>query len=178
MIRRIIRGVTIVFAAVVVALAIALGLFYYSIRPPSAERIAERFSADRVSYERLRGMIEADPALDRLAAWGVEIARSPPVRRLPAGDLSADRYNEYMSLLKKIGADEIGRSDPQSLDFYVGIWASGWTGDTVHISVRWLSQKPDHQVEGADDFDKTSIQHKGDLVYMHIDGNWYLVKDW
>jgi hypothetical protein len=158
--------------AVVALLLFVLGLLN---RPPSEKMLVQNFQNHRASYERLRDMLLADDGLERVASWGVETTDSA-VAKPPAGRFPVRRYDEYVALLKDVGAKGAFRDRGQNSDVGITVWASGWAGDTRHIAIYWMNHKPSNEVSSLDDFYRTP-KPRGP-VFRHIDGNWFLWADW
>lgn len=155
-----------------IALLGALKLIFPSSRPPNDTVLVEGFHSHRADYERLREMFVDDARIVRIAEWGVETRESPVARMPPEGGLSTDRFQQYLGLLKRAGAQSIYRN---SQEIGISVWATGWGGNTRHIDVVWTEKEPPRKVAILDDFYRDSSRPKG--VYRHLDGNWYLWAD-
>jgi hypothetical protein len=122
-------------------------------------------------------MLTEDRDLVRVADWGVETTKTVGTSKPPAGGFPANRYNEYLSLLKEVGAAGAFRgrgNPPESVGMLV--YASGFAGDTRHMNLCWLAHEPGNQVSSLDDFYKSPKPRNP--VYRHIEGGWYLWADW
>jgi len=86
------------------------------------------------------------------------------------------RYQEYLALLKEIGASRVDRGGDDPLDVSFGTWGSGWGGDTRHLEITWLERKPANTVISLDAFYRTDKPRTPS--YVHIEGNWYIWADW
>jgi hypothetical protein len=147
----------ILLAAMLFALAIN--------RPPKETQLLQSFHAHRADYQRLQVMLLSDQRLLRVANWGVDTTDSGIVRP-PQGGFPLDRYDEYLSLLKSTGGAWAFRDrGDQPGAVGVGIWASGFGGDTKHIEICWLRSEPFSQTK------------EPPARYEHIEGNWYIRKD-
>ena len=145
-------------------------------RPPTEAGLIRNFYEHRSDYERLRDMLVADPEVVRVADWGVETVHSGIVHP-PQGGFPSDRYREYLARLQEMGAKWAFRDRGASPDEVgVGMWASGFAGDTRHIEICWLKQEPTNQVSSLDAFYKMPKPRKP--VFRHIDSDWYLWADW
>jgi hypothetical protein len=146
-------------------------------RPPDEKQLIENFYAHRLAYEELRSMLQADSDVVRIANWGVQTTKSPVARVPPQGDFPVNRYEEYLVLLKQVGGKWAFRGEGSRSGLVgIGVWASGWGGDTRHVEICWLDYEPDNRVASLDDFYRTSKPRHP--AFRHIDGNWYLWADW
>ena len=152
--------------------------FFLPNNPPKENKVIENFNAHRAAYERLRDMLLADKEVLRVASWGVETTTSVGGSSIPpAGDFPVARYNQYLALLKEtggIGAFRGRGEHPESIS--IGVWASGFAGDTRHVAICWREHEPPNQVASLEDFYKTPKPRRP--VFRHVDGNWYLWADW
>jgi hypothetical protein len=120
-------------------------------------------------------MLSEDKGVTQVAAWGVDWNDSLDWKIPPAGGMPVTRYQEYLALLKEIGASKVGREDdPPEVSF--GVWAYGWAGDTRHVWVCWLEREPKNNVASLEAFYKTEKPRTPS--YVRIDGNWYIAADW
>ena len=164
-----------------VLLAALCGLFVYvfpNSKPPKERELIENFYAHRSAYERLRDMLLADKEVLRVASWGVETTKSGGGKIVPPeGGFPVSRYDEYLGLLREthgFGAFR-GRGDaPDSVS--IGVWATGWGGNTRHIHVVWRESRPSNLVTSLDDYYRTAKPR--DPAFRYIDSNWYLWADW
>jgi hypothetical protein len=142
--------------------------------PPKESAVIQNFYTHRSAYERLRDMLLEDRELDRVAGWGVQTTNTVVTSKPPAGDFPLKRYNEYLVLLKETGGVGAFRDSPESVG--VLVYASGWAGDTRHVSICWLEHAPGNVIASLDDFYRTPKPRSP--VYKHIEGNWYIWADW
>jgi hypothetical protein len=172
-------GAGVLIAVVLCLLIAALGIFLFFPQrsPPKEAQVIRNFEGHRAAFERLRGMLIEDQDLVRVADWGVETTKSMGIRKPPEGNFPVDRYQEYLSLLKEVGAAGAFRArgnPPESVGMFV--YVSGFAADTRHMNVCWLTREPENQVSSLDDFYKTPKPRNP--VYRHIEGKWYLWADW
>jgi len=173
----------VIATAVLICFALALGLVVIMVillphkSPPREKQVVEDFYVHRVAFERLRDMLIEDKNLVRVADWGVQTTTSMATKERPTGDFPADRYSQYLALLKEVGG--IGahrdRRDPPA-DVCIWIYASGWAGDTRHLDVCWEAQVPAPQIASLEEFYKTPKPRKP--AFRHVESNWYLWADW
>jgi len=166
----------VIFLSAVVVLG---GIFLYvraSNTPPGEKKLVESFHAHRTDYERLRDMLQADEQLVRVASSGVETTESPVMHIPPEGGFPTSRYNDYLVLIKQIGGISAFRRRGEHPEVGIGMWASGWAGNTRHVEICWLDQEPTNQTHSLDDYYLTPKPRSP--VFRHIDGNWYLWADW
>jgi hypothetical protein len=173
------RRIAIILLAVVLSVValIASLLIVVSIssRPPKEAKIMRDFSAHRAEYEQLRNMFLTDKDLETVADWGVIKTGSLTTRKPPDGGVSVKRYQEYLALLKVIGAPRIDRLE-EPLDVSIGVWGSGFAGVTRHVEISWLEHEPSNIVVSLDAFYRTPKPRSP--AYEHIEGNWYIWADW
>jgi hypothetical protein len=166
----------VVFSLSVVAfIACCSIILSISSRPPKESKIFSDFNTHRASYERVRTMLSEDKGVTGVATWGIEREDSLIWKVPPDGGMPVKRYQEYLALLKEIGASRVGQGgDPLEVSFLV--WASGFAGDMRHIDVSWLEREPPNTVVSLDAFYRTAKPRRPS--YVHIDGNWYIWADW
>jgi hypothetical protein len=144
---------------------------------PKEDQVIRNFYAHRAAFEQLRDMLIEDNKLIRLADWGVQTTTSMATSELRTGDFPVDRYNQYLGLLKEVGAIGAHRDRSQpSASVCVWIYASGWAGDTRHLDLCWENEVPANQVASLDDFYKTPKPRRP--AFRHVESNWYLWADW
>jgi hypothetical protein len=147
-----------------------------SSRPPKEGKIVSDFRAHRASYERVRAMLSEDKGVTGVAPWGVERENSLVWKIPPDGGMPVKRYQEYLALLKEIGASRVGQGGGDPLEVSFGTWGSGFGGDTRHVEVSWLEREPPNTVISLEAFYRTDKPRSPS--YVHIDGNWYIWADW
>ena len=171
------RRFTIIMFSVVALIASFFVIVTISSRPPKEGKIVSYFRAHWASYERLRTMLteDKDKGVEGVATWGIQPEGSPLWKIPPDGGMPVERYQQYLVLLKEIGADrvDLGR-DPLEVSFPV--WGSGWGGDTRHVEVSWLEREPSNTAISLDAFYRTAKPRSPS--YVHIDGKWYIWADW
>lgn len=122
---------------------------YFAGAPPEESKLIANFDAHRGVYEQLREMLIADQDLRHVAPWGVETSQSKTPQPSPTG-LPSERYQEYLRLLKEIGAAGADRSDGVSPEVIcIGQWGSGFGGDTRHVDICWVKNEPSHQAKSS-----------------------------
>ena len=142
--------------------------------PPKEEKIVDDFRAHQASYERVRTLLSEDKGVDGVAPWGIQLEGSPLWKIPPDGGMPVKRYQEYLALLKEIGASRVGQEkNPVEVSF--GVWGSGFAGDTRHVNVSWLEREPSNTVISLDAFYRTAKPRTPS--YVHIEGNWYIWAD-
>ena len=169
------RIVTIIFLVVVACIASLCIIAVVSSTPPRESKIESEFRAQRAVYERVLTMFREDEGVDTVADWGIQTKGSVLSATPPEGGMSAERYQEYLALLKKIGAGGVSRGEnPLEVRFLV--WGSGFGGDTRHVAVCWLESEPSHTMPSLDAFYRTEKPRTP--AYVHIDDKWYIWADW
>jgi len=169
------RRFAIILSSFVAFIASLFIIFFISTRPPKESNVISNFSTHRAAYEQVRTMLSEDKDVDLVATWGIETEGSPISTIPPDGGMPVKRYQDYLALLKEIGASAVakGRDQPE-VRFLV--WRSGFAADTRHVAVSWLEQEPPNKVVSLDAFYQTAKPRRPS--YVHIDGKWYIWADW
>jgi len=168
------------FGGIVLLALLGTPFFLISARvePPSESSILKNFYTHRASFERLHEMLEVDDGLEGVAPWGVEYKheKSKP----PDGPFPVQRFNDYVALLKDIGARAAWRDDGPNPEIGISIFLSvvAFEMDNHHTNIHWVPVPPARQVSDFDLYLRNgkSTGTKG-WVYCHIDGNWYIATD-
>lgn len=143
--------------------------------PPSDEVLMKNFVDKKPLYENLRDLLVTDDRVRLVAAWGIETTASPVSVQPPVAELSLDRYQRYLALLRDIDGKAVGRSDD---GLCVLVWSDGFAGETRHEAVCWLDKPPRGQVARLDQIEEQSVgAGKRATVYRHVETKWYLQRD-
>jgi len=163
----------------VLAIAICTLLFRESNSPLSDEALIKNFGDRKLAYERLRDLFLADGKILVIADWGVRTAGSVLTVKPPIAELSLARYEQYLTLLKDVGARGLSRSEAGLPEACIYVWSAGFAADTRHESVCWLNQPPPEQVARLNEIETRSSDANGKrvFVYRHLESNWYLERD-
>jgi hypothetical protein len=121
-------------------------------------------------------MLLEDKGVIGIAPWGIELEASPIWKIPPDGGMPVARYQEYLALLKEIGASRVGRGGDDPLEVSFAVWSSGFAGDTRHVDVSWLPREPPNIVTSLGAFYRTAKPRSPS--YVHIGGNWFIWADW
>lgn len=149
---------------------------YFAGAPPEESKLIANFDAHQAVYEQLREMLIADQDLRHVAPWGVETSQSITPQTPPNG-LPVERYQEYLRLLKEIGAAGADRGDGVSPEVIcIGQWGSGFGGDTRHVDVCWMKNDPSPQVKSLKDFYQSPKPRRPSFIKMR--DHWYFWADW
>lgn len=170
------KGIVSLFTMAIVGLCIVLLVAFLRSGPPDENRLLQKFYQHRTEYNHLRDMLLSDSDLIRVSNGSVEVANLGIVRP-GGGGISLDRYDEYISLLDASEGKWAFRNpagEPAMVG--IGVWASGFGGDTRHVEICWLEQGPDHVVANLSTFYKTPKPRSP--AFRHIEENWYLRADW
>ncbi len=147
----------------------------YLDRPPQEKHLIQDFHTHVADYEKLRDMLQQDKNLVRVATWGIETKNSA-VPHVPSGkDLSVERYDDYLVLLKKTGGIWASRG-ANDANVCIAVWAWGFAGNTRHVNVCWLDYPPVNQVASLDGYYQDP-NRKHD-AFEHVESSWYLWTDW
>lgn len=168
--KKIIKRLAIAFLFLVVVMGGCV--FCFTPRPPKEAKLIQNFNEHRAAFEKLRDMLQADEQVTRVGSWGVATTKSAVPRIPPEGDLSVDRYNEYMALLKQVGGISAWRDKGKYANPEIVVWSWGWAGRGHCVAVFWLDQEPTNLVTNLDDYFRKRMY--GRPGYRHIDENWYL----
>ena len=174
------RSAEILGVIVCCCLAGVFGLLLFLVigtRPPKEAKLIRTFEAHRAEFEHLREMLRADAQVVKLASWGVETTNSVVPRIPPEGTFPVDRYREYMGLLKQVGGSVAYRSEGQHANPSILLWASGFAGNTRHIGLSWMDQAPTNRIASLDTYRGTSQLGGKQVVFRHLDSDWYLWTD-
>jgi hypothetical protein len=165
--------------SLVVAVILGGAILYVRLqsRPPKEDALIANFYTHRAGFERLRDLLQKDGGLHRIARWGVDTSGKIGVQMPPEGDFPVARYKEYLALLKQVNGTLAfrGSGDPPDM-VGIGVWSSGWGGDTRHIDVVWEDHEPVNRVSNLDEYYRDPARKR--RVFRKIDGNWYLLADW
>jgi hypothetical protein len=167
----------IVWGLAFIALAVVAAMLWSAngAAPDEATLIA-RFRLDKAEYEQLRDMLLADSQLQRLADWGIQLTGSPTIVVPPSDKFPEARYKKYMELLSKVGGLAAYRSGEPHPKPCILVHASGWAGDTKHVSICWLESEDSDPV--AKPSEKSPNSHGGrHLKFKRIEESWYLQSD-
>jgi hypothetical protein len=169
------RHIAIIITFFVALIASLFIIGAVSSRPPQESKIISEFGARRAAYEQVLTMLSQDEGVEGVASWGIRTTGSPVSKMPPDGGMPAKRYQEYLALLKEIGASAVSKErEPLEVRFLV--WRSGFAGDSRHVVVCWLEREPSHTMPSLDAFYRTAKPRSP--AYVHIDSKWYIWADW
>ena len=178
-----IKGKTILKAGAVFFIGSAVLLcaievyIFLSMKPPRENRIIADFQLHRSAYERLRSMLLEDYQVSEISIAGIETPSSLLKRQPSEVNLPVSRYNEYVTLLNKIGRGSVFRmKEKESNLVCVVVWGAGWAGDTRHMWICWADRPPSNEVSSLDNYYEDPQRRRN--AFRRIDGGWYLRADW
>jgi hypothetical protein len=175
--KRILINILLCIAFVIAIFGSLLLYIRFASFPPKEANLINNFNQHRATFEQLKDMLIADNDLRRVANWGVETTQG--ISKPPNGNFPLDRYNQYLALLKQVGGAIAYRKEGAHPNPSIGVWGSGFAGDTKHVGIRWMDQNPTNQIANLDDHIEQRMHgEEWRVVYIHIDGNWYLWTDW
>jgi hypothetical protein len=161
--------VRLALASVVTAVGAGIGSGL-GIKPPSQADVVARFREHRREFEALREMVLADK-LRTVFEGGRRYAREPfgdwPSERVGIDGRRAEEYRRMLGAVGWVSAAPEGRAS-----FLLASWGAanhGW-----RLSVGWLPEPPSATVPTIDGLGTT----RGDVVYSHIEDNWYIAFVW
>lgn len=154
-------------------------LYIHETPPKEAELIAH-FYRHRIAYEHLRKLLQEDTQTLSVDMESVRTATTSELGGTPPdGGVPGARYNEYLLLFKEVNSKGMFRKGGLgSPDVMISVWGAGFAGNTRHIDLAWLADKPANEIASLDDFYKTQQSQGPAGVFRHIEGNWYLWVDW
>src|SRR5262245_4279428 len=123
--------------AALVGLGAVLLVIRVVMAAPTNEDVAQRFNQKNKIYEQLRELLIQDKEITQIAPWGVRTTTLPVGQMPPVAELPLERYQKYLALLSDISATGMLRSDGDDPRICILVWASGWAGNTAHVSVCW-----------------------------------------
>jgi hypothetical protein len=168
------RFAIIFFSLIVAFIASFFIIVSISSRPPKEARIVSKFVTHRASYERVRTMLSEDEDIEGVAPWGIQLEGSRIWKIPPDGGMPAERFQEYLVLLKEIGASRVAQGKvPYEVSF--GTWNPGSSSDQRSIQISWREHEPSNTVVSLDAIHNTDKSRR--TAYVHIDGNWYIWAD-
>jgi hypothetical protein len=134
---------------------------------PASEAVADRFKIKRDGYEQLRAMLLEDEKIRQVAPWGVRTISNGLPQQPPTPEMSRERYRLYQSILSDLGAIGLTRSEGPGSSICILVWASGWAGSAIHVSV--CRFEADTSPLESD----TSARYS----YFSLGDHWYGVRD-
>ena len=173
------KGSSFLFRAMCILIAVlaSMSLVVYSAmpRPPKESQLIKNFYANRAAFEKLRDMLQVDEQVYILDQRGILTTNSSGFHFPPYGNLTVDRYEVYISLLKQVGGITVRRNAESRLN--VPLWVWGWAGNGKNIGICWMDQAPTNQIPTLDGHFGRDPYGKQHLAYRHVDANWYLWTD-
>jgi hypothetical protein len=174
-VKKIFKWLAIAFLFVIVSFGGCI--YYFAPRPPKEAKLIQNFNEHRTVFEQLRDMLQADTNLVRVTSWGVE-TRKPFFLGYPSdGNFPTDRFNQYLALLKQANGKLAYREEGKDPDCGVDVWVWGGAGYSKHIGICWMDEAPTNQINTLDSYGFHSHFPTLQVVYRHIDQNWYLWTD-
>jgi hypothetical protein len=168
-------------AIILLICAVCLGspLFYlcFTRIPPKEAKLVQHFQTHRAAFERLRDMLQADGQVVSLTGSGVPTTNSLFLRVPPEGNLTLERYNVYMALLKQVSGSSAYRRQGQHPDSGIVVWNWGWAGNSLWIGICWMDQAPTNLIATLDGYSGQDRFGQRHVAYRHIEANWYLCTD-
>ncbi len=162
---------------ILLLLGLPLALFVCALwtrSPPKEDTFLRNFQANRRAFERLRDLLRADAHVSTITARGVMTHDAHDYQLPPQGNFPAERFQEYMALLKQIGGTGAtrDRGEAGSLRIVLWSWPFGFAGETRHAGVCWLDHEPPNKSLSLDNSrEKRTQQTTG---YRWIEKRWYL----
>lgn len=172
-IRRVRRWAETVLALGAASTLAGLAVSAISIKPPAQELVVERFQEHRPDFETLRKMALAD-GLSIVSGGGEEYASEPSPFPMPPEEagINAERADGYRRLLSAVGCSALYVSRTGEVSFPIAAWGAanrGW-----RLSLSWLPEPPAELVPTVDGLPTT----RGEVVYSHVEENWYVAFIW
>ena len=172
-VKKVFKRLAIAFLLVIVAMGGCI--LYLAPRPPKEAKLIQNFNEQWAVFEQLRDMLMADRYLRRVAGWGVDRTKPFFLGYPSEENYPIERFNQYLSLLKRVDGKVAYRHEGEHPDPGVVLWAWGWAGNTKHIGICWLDQAPTNQIATLDGYHSQGPARRA--AFKAIDENWYLWSD-
>ncbi len=143
--------------------------------PPSQRSVVRRFERNREAFERLVAMLAEDTDIAAISPFGVTGALGGARKVAEQAGMSAQRYEEYLRLLRKAGAGNVRRHEEQIL-FPVG--RSGFGSHGWVLLIVYQKTPPKHIVTHLGDTRASAGLSSDDGSYCRIVNNWYMRIIW
>ncbi|HZM05021.1 MAG TPA: hypothetical protein VFC44_18625 [Candidatus Saccharimonadales bacterium] len=160
----------IAFVSILIAVGSALFVGISGRTLPKESKFVQLFKSHRIEFDKLRSMLQEDSQLVAVADWGVRMKRS-------TDSLPAQRYNEYLRLLKQVDGQVATRDEGKHANPSIMIWGWGFAGHTKHLGICWLDEKPTNQGVTLDGYHGPGSYGHAIITYRHLETNWYLWTD-
>ncbi len=147
---------------------------YYAMLPPREIQLIQNFSQHRAAFEQLREMLLADGPVQAVAAWGVKTTQTDGRFRPPAESLTAERYQQYLALLKQAGGIVAFHHEGKDSKLGITVWSRGH----VQVAICHEAREPVRLAASLDKFYHLRRRAETGGVFRPIEGNWYLWTDW
>ena len=164
------RKTALILAASVLAtpalVTVALWGAYQSRQPPSDQQLLRNFNRNRITFNELAQMTQADKELTR-----VDYDWTQPSDPRTVG-VSAERIRKYRYLLNSINVHRGFQSDTShNVEFMYYATGSAISSDT-NKGYTYLTVPPKQTLNTLDDCQPD--EKNGVEAYRHIEGHWYL----
>jgi hypothetical protein len=150
-------------------------LLFRSCTPPSQKSIERRFVKNRESFDKIKSMLKEDQSLEGVAPYGIMESNEPMWHSPAESGFPQQRYEEYLVLLKKIGAYSVIH-DRDQIRFLVASWGMASHGWRVAIVSR--ETEPNNMIAKLSDFRSATSSSDPNTAYCHIDKDWYIWIMW
>jgi hypothetical protein len=152
-------------------------LFVRSWAPPNQKSIEKLFVRNRVSFEKVKSMLEEDQSVRGIATYGMLETNSPLWHSPAESGFPQQRYQAYLALLKRINTKVVMHDrDPNEIRFLVarrGFASSGWG-----IAIVNREREPNNIIAGFSEFYNGSSDTKSKGAYCRIEEDWYIWLIW
>jgi hypothetical protein len=159
-----------ILAVVFILILACIVVFFLSGGPPRDIALVQRFEANQSVFEELRDMLREDVQnhnISEIAKWGLRKPGQGVPRSPEEAGLSKERYEKYLTLMKKAG---IGVCIHVDSDYRFTMDGSGFAGSGYRIAITWNTIRPSPTVASLDDFRKTT--GKWEQAYRPLQENW------
>jgi hypothetical protein len=141
--------------------------------PPRDAELVDQFRRNKQAFEVLKQMLSEDTSIRQIARFGIATTSDPVARPVHEADFPEERYQEYLRVLEKAGAQQAIR-DGHDLRFPVAGW--GFAGRGWRIAITWRDVPPTNTIQSLDHFEKTN--REWDHAYRPIEDGWYIWIIW
>ena len=142
-------------------------------RRPTDGALAASFKTNRVVFEELRDLMQANPRLGRISPSIINRTNSYVDSSPAAVGVSKDQHARYLDLLRKANATSAIHENGE-FRFMVSAW--GWVDSGWRIAVVYCTNSPSPVIASLDDFHKTKSEWEH--AYRPLGDDWYMWIIW
>ena len=146
--------------------------------PPTDAALRETFAANQATFERLHQMMQTDKSVVRIGndvvgnIWFDSSDSSLADALLSAG-LPRERYDDYMELLRQVGAYRVSVNLYDKSSSKIGMYRAGNVAESHSVDIVFAAQPPNTIV--ADTVSATV--HDNTSAYLELTDSWYIYRE-